>query len=89
MAAKWAVVVMCVGAGCGLGLFQEESGGALNLPTQGTGPYDKPDVNFDTPADEPYVVVDSRASLEEPTVLVGDNGFRRCHRSRRRAGRGG
>ena len=64
-------------AGCGLGLFKDDRGGADHLPTQGTGPYDKTDIDFDTPADEPYVLADSQASLVDPSVLRrDDDGFR-------------
>ncbi len=64
-------------AGCGMGLFESESGGADNLPTLGAGPYGKPQVDFDTPADEPYVLEDSGASLVDPSALDrGDGGFR-------------
>jgi hypothetical protein len=68
------LVVAGSGLGCGMGLFDEESGGADNLPTQGAGPYGKPDVDFDTPADEPYVLADRQASLTDPTALARDDG---------------
>jgi hypothetical protein len=61
-------------AGCGLGLFESESGGFTDLPTEAAGPYGKPEVNFDTPGDEPYVVVDSQASLVDPTAIERDDG---------------
>lgn len=66
------VLIPCLG--CGMGLFDEESGGANNLPTQGAGPYGKPDVDFDTPANEPHVLIDNQASLTDPTALPRDDG---------------
>lgn len=61
-------------AACGLGLFEEPSGGDENLPTSASGPYGKPEVDFDTPADEPFVIADPGASLVAPTVLPRDDG---------------
>jgi len=72
-----AVLTLVLAGGCGMGLFESESGGADNLPTLGAGPYGKPQVDFDTPADEPYVLEDSGASLVDPSVLErADGGFR-------------
>lgn len=72
-----ATALALAASGCGMGLFESESGGADNLPTLGAGPYGKPQVDYDTPADEPYVLEDSRASLVDPSVLEReDGGFR-------------
>ncbi len=73
--AALAVLALC-SAGCGLGLFGDESGGADNLPTLGAGPFGKPEIDFDTPADEPYLVADRNAHLRDPAVRErGDGGF--------------
>ncbi len=60
-------------AGCGLGLLDDASGGNSNLPTLGAGPYAKPDIDFDTPAEEPYVL-STDAQLRDPAVLRRDDG---------------
>ncbi len=72
---RWIAVTGLVTAtgGCGMGLFESESGGADNLPTEAAGPYGKLDIDSDTPADEPYVLVDRQASLLDPTVLSRDD----------------
>lgn len=59
-------------AGCGLGLFDEGSGGADNLPISGAGPYRLQEPDFETPADEPYVVAQAIVSLLDPAVLPLD-----------------
>jgi len=69
-----AAALLLVTSGWGLGLFEPESGGCDNLPTLGAGPYGKPQVDFDTLADEPHVVDDSRASLVDPAALERDDG---------------
>ncbi len=64
-------------SGCALGLFDEDGRDIDGLPTQGVGPYGKPDIDFDTPADEPYVLTDRQASLWNPSALLrADGGFR-------------
>jgi hypothetical protein len=61
--------------GCGLGLGGDESIGAFDhLPTLAAGPYGKPNIDFDTPAEEPYVLVDGQASLMDPAPLWRDDG---------------
>lgn len=59
---------------CGLGLVDNPGGGDDNLPTQAAGPYAKPEVSLDTPADEPYVLAEAGAQLREPDVLLRDDG---------------
>ncbi len=72
-----AAIVAALGAGCGYGPLADTPGGADNLPTSGAGPYTKPEINFDTPADEPYVLADRRAQLTDPSALArADGGFR-------------
>ncbi|MBT8492420.1 MAG: glycoside hydrolase, partial [Deltaproteobacteria bacterium] len=69
------VIIACVAlAGCSLGYIDNESGGSSNLPTLGAGPFAKPQIDFDTPAEEPFVIVQNRVSLFEPTVLERDDG---------------
>ena len=67
-------LALLLGAGCGMGLFESESGGFTDLPTEAAGPYGKPSVDFDTPGDEPYVVEDNRASLLDPAAIERDDG---------------
>lgn len=64
-----ATLLAVLGAGCGLGFGEAPSGGADNLPTLGAGPYGKPAIDFDTPADEPLVIADRDASLHDPAAL--------------------
>ncbi len=66
-------LVLALG-GCGLGITDSPSGGADNLPTSGAGPYGKPELDFDTPADEPFVVEDDSGNLYDPAVLRRDDG---------------
>jgi hypothetical protein len=61
-------------AGCGVGPFDDAPGGRDNLPTRAAGPYRKLEIDFDTPADEPYVVVDRRAHVRDPAPLARDDG---------------
>jgi len=68
-----AIATLLLATGCGLGIVDDGSGGAANLPTLGAGPYGKPEIDFDTPADEPYVL-DARAQLRDPAVLRRDDG---------------
>jgi len=53
---------------CGLGPLSEEGGGSDNLPIHGGGPFTPLPVDFDTAADEPYVVVEPTSSLLDPSV---------------------
>ncbi len=63
-------------AACGMGPFAGEGGGDDNLPTSGTGPYLPLPADFDTPADEPYVLALPVVSLLDPSVYQrGDGGF--------------
>jgi hypothetical protein len=69
-----ACALLILSTGCGLGFTSEPSGGSDHLPTLGAGPYGKPDVDFDTPADEPFVVSQVTGSLLDPAVLRRDDG---------------
>ncbi len=69
-------------SGCGLGPFAEEGGGSDNLPIHGGGPFTPLAVDFDTPADEPYVVVTATKSLLDPSVEQYDNGTFLIHYTR-------
>jgi len=60
--------------GCGLGLTESPSGGGDNLPTQGAGPYGRLEPNFDTIADEPFVVSDRDVSFEGAAALRRSDG---------------
>lgn len=57
-----------------MGIFADEGGGADNLPISGAGPYRLEDPDFDTPADEPYVVAQAAVSLLDPAVQVLEDG---------------
>lgn len=60
--------------GCGLGVVENHSGGADHLPTQGAGPYGKPGLDLDTPADEPFVLGVFRSHLRDPSALWREDG---------------
>lgn len=72
IAASCAAAVLA--GGCGLGWFGDDPGGADGLPVSGAGPYGKPDFDFDTPAEEPFVVVDGSGSLFDPAALPRPDG---------------
>ena len=61
-------------AGCGLGPFDDAPGGRDNLPTRAAGPYRKLEIDFDTPADEPYVLYENPAHYRDPSPLARDDG---------------
>ncbi|MBL4633674.1 MAG: hypothetical protein JKY56_07370 [Kofleriaceae bacterium] len=69
-------------SGCGLGPFAEEGGGSDNLPIHGGGPFTPLPVDFDTPADEPYVVVTATKSLLDPSVEQQDDNTFLIHYTR-------
>ena len=61
-------------AACGVGPFDDEPGGRDNLPTRAAGPYGRTEIDFDTPADEPYVLADITANVRDPAPLARDGG---------------
>jgi hypothetical protein len=64
-------------AACGLGPFDDAPGGRDNLPTRAAGPYGKTEIDFATPADEPYVLFEVTANYRDPSPLPrADGGFR-------------
>ena len=69
-----ALPLLALAAACGVGPFDDEPGGRDNLPTRAAGPYDKTEIDFDTPADEPYVVADIAANIRDPSPLGRDGG---------------
>lgn len=70
-------LVFLVLGGCGLGVTGESHGGGEHLPTLGAGPYGRLEPDFDTLADEPFVVSDRDVSYEGPSALRrGDGGLR-------------
>lgn len=78
------VTALCVSLSlqCGLGPFAEEGGGSQNLPQHGGGPFTPLPVDFDTPADEPYVVVKQTKSLLDPSVEEQEDGTFLIHFTR-------
>lgn len=70
----WLSLAVCISA-CGLGPFPEESGGDDNLPIVGAGPYRLPPADFDTPAEEPYVLSVPIISLLDPSARRSPAGF--------------
>jgi hypothetical protein len=67
-------VLACALAACGMGPFADEGGGSSNLPVSGAGPYRVLSDDFDTPAEEPYVLAQPIVSLSDPAVLSRDDG---------------
>jgi hypothetical protein len=59
---------------CGLGPFEDAPGGRDNLPTRAAGPYQKLEIDFDTPADEPYVLYEGPAHYRDPAPLPRTGG---------------
>ena len=45
------LLIASLATACGLAPFDDEPGGRDNLPTRAAGPYDKTEIDFDTPAD--------------------------------------
>jgi hypothetical protein len=74
--AGWLVLAPLL-AGCGLGLVDETSGGAANLPTLGAGPFGRLPIDLSTPADEPFVLDDRTADFTDVACLPrADGGLR-------------
>jgi len=69
-----ALLAICLCAACGVGPFDDAPGGRDNLPTRAAGPYGKTEIDFDTPADEPYVLEDITVDLRDPAPLARDDG---------------
>ncbi len=59
---------------CGLGPFAESGGGDDSLPQSGAGPYEFAPPDFETPADEPYILAQPVVSLTDPTGRLLDDG---------------
>lgn len=74
MRARLLVVSLWSATACGLGPFDDAPGGRDNLPTRAAGPYGKTEIDFDTPADEPYVLADPTAHVRDPAPLARDGG---------------
>jgi len=72
--ARALAAIMAVATGCGLGLTEERSGGADNLPTLGAGPYRRLPSEFETPINEPFLIENLRESFEDPSALPRDDG---------------
>ena len=68
------LLLAALATACGLGPFDDEPGGRDNLPTRAAGPYDKTEIDFDTPADEPYLLADITANVRDPAPLARDGG---------------
>lgn len=65
------------GAGCGLGIVDNTSGGGDNLPTLGAGPYGRLDSDLATAADEPFLLTDREEAYADPACLQrADGGLR-------------
>ncbi|MCA9673697.1 MAG: hypothetical protein H6708_13840 [Kofleriaceae bacterium] len=69
-----AALVALGGAGCGLGLWDEEPGGSANLPTLGAGAYRRLGPDIDTPGDEPWVIDDRFETFSDPAPLARAGG---------------
>src|SRR5687767_14322893 len=51
-----------------------EGGGSEHLPTSGAGPYGKPESNPETPAQEPFAIIETSADLSDPSALAARGG---------------
>jgi hypothetical protein len=58
----------------GCGLNGGEGGGDAHLPTAGAGPYSKPSGSAKTPAEEPFVILDNSADLDDPAAIASARG---------------
>ena len=65
--------VLCVS--CGMGPFAGPGGGDENLPQSGAGPYLFAAPDFETPADEPYILAQPVVSLTDPAVRQREDGL--------------
>ncbi|MCP4443830.1 MAG: glycoside hydrolase family 32 protein [Myxococcales bacterium] len=68
------IVLVLALASCGMGPFAGEGGGDDNLPQSGAGPYLFAASDFETPADEPYILSQPIVSLTDPAVLEAPEG---------------
>ncbi len=66
-----AALLMCLPA---CGLSGGESGGGEHLPTSGAGPYGKLESDPETPAQEPFAIVEVSADLSDPSALAARSG---------------
>jgi hypothetical protein len=63
-------------SGCGLGWIGGADDRTAGLPTSGAGPYERLSRDDLTPASEPRFHDENRASVEDPSMLVGGPGLR-------------
>ncbi len=61
---------------CGLGWIGSEDDRTAGLPTAGAGPYKRLEPDDLTPASEPRFLNDTRADVEDPSMLSGGAGLR-------------
>lgn len=61
---------------CGLGWIGTEDDRTAGLPTSGAGPYKRLEPDDLTPASEPRFLNDTRADVEDPSMLAGGAGLR-------------
>ncbi len=61
---------------CGLGWIGTEDDRTAGLPTSGAGPYQRLEPDDLTPASEPRFLNDTRADVEDPSMLAGGAGLR-------------
>lgn len=61
---------------CGLGWIEGQDDRTAGLPTAGAGPYTRLAADDSTPASEPRFLSDTRANLEDPSLLAGGAGLR-------------
>ena len=69
LAVRSLMMLCLVSTGCGFGPFAGEGGGRENLPVRGAGFFKKLAIDFDTPADEPYLIADNVASMSDAAGL--------------------
>ena len=69
-----ALVVLAILPGCGLGLADDTSGGRVDLPSTGAGPFKRLASDATTPADEPWLLIDPILEVTEPALATRDGG---------------
>lgn len=68
------LVPLALAAGCGFGFADDTSGGNSGLPTSGAGPFERPESDPETPAEEPWLLSMRILDLTQPAIIGRDGG---------------